>query len=341
LAFILSWSLGFVAEGVRPVVYALSVNNESVLIEANKHHSVSEHPAGHLDPLDDGRTPAFPIAILPCTSIIVLQCNGLPFLPKDLNRGSEGEQAKVSMMIQSLLPRWGVSIEASPLKGPDGDLPPDRLLAKTEVTQNTFQPLNRPTPVLIGDRRLPIRQTSFDIKVQPSWSDKPGRYQGSIIAKPFLPQGGSASLASDSRNEALGGSQVITVGLEIEEHMLVSVSQTEIKFDADAGPGIYTAKEEVYFTVTTNAATWRVDCHTSPLTRDKSKIPVERISWERVNKLGRVEASGKLGVDETVVTGIGPIKDFEARLRFKVQIKLEDPPGDYEAAISLEGITAH
>lgn len=316
-----------------------SFNKQGSLWESNKRQPIGDYHQRELHSFDAVKTRVGPIAIFPCTSIIVLQNDSLPFEPEGLSRGPWGGQAKVSLTVQSPLPRWGVSIEASPFKGPEGILPPDRLWAQTEATENTFHPLNHPVPVLIGDPRLPVRQTSFDIKVQPSWSDKPGYYQGKIIAKPFLPQGTGISSAHNFRNEHLGGSQVLTVGLEIQEEMLVSFSQTEIKFDADVGPGVYPADEEVHFTVTTNASIWKVDCQAASLTGDKHKIPVERVSWERLNKLGKVEASGKLGIDETVVTGVGPAKDFEVRLRFKVQVMLEDPAGEYGGNISLVGIT--
>jgi len=292
-----------------------------------------------LPSLADFRTRAALITIFPCTSSIVLEAGS--FETETPYRGPGGGQAKCSITAQSPLPRWGVCVELSTLEGPAGTLPPDRIWVRSEATENVYQPLDHPVQILTADARVPYRQVFFEIQVRPTWLDKPGQYRGHIVARPVLPRGKGEQLSAASWDERLGLAQEILIECEIPEAILTSFSETEIEFKADAGPGEYPADREVRFTLTTNAQQWRVDYRASSLAGDEDDIRIDRMSWERVDELGRIEASGNVGADETVVSGIGPIEGLEVRLRFKIQITMEDQAGEYGGVISLVGLTSY
>lgn len=280
------------------------------------------------------------IAISPCTSNVVFEASY--FQPEDSYRGPGGGQATVSITARSPLPRWGVCVESPVLQGPEGDLPPDRIWVRSAATENILYPLDHPIPILFGGGRTgPYGQVTFEMQLRPTWLDKPGRYRGHIIVRPFLPGVEGVQLTDASRDERLGRAQTIPVEFEIPEAILTSFSGAELKFKTDAGPGEYSADHEVRLTLTTNAPRWRVDYQGSPLASKDSEVPLERMSWERVDKFGRVEERGRVGTDKTVASGSGPIEDLEIRLRIKVQIMLQDPPGDYGGTISLVGMTDH
>ncbi len=280
------------------------------------------------------------IAISPCTSRVVFEASH--FQPEASYRGPGGGQATVSITAQSPLPLWGVCIESPVLQGQEGDLPPDRIWVRSEATENIFYPLDHPIPILLGGgRKGPYGQVAFEMQLRPTWLDKPGRYRGHIIVRPFLPGVKGVQLTDGSRDKRLGPAQTIPVEFEIPEAILTSLSGTELKFRADAGPGVYPADRDVEFLLSTNAPRWRVSYQGSDLVGQEGDVRTERLSWERLDKFGRVEDRGRVGADEVVVSGVGPIENLEVRLRFKIQIAMEDPAGEYGGTISLLGMTDH
>jgi hypothetical protein len=219
-------------------------------------------------------------------------------------------------------------------------LPPDRLWVRSEATENNFYTLDHPIPVLLGGgRKGPHRQVTFEMQLRPTWLDKPGRYRGHIVIRPFLPRGEGVQLTDDSRDERLGPTQTIPIELEIPEAIATSFSGTDLRFNADAGPGVYPADRDVELLLSTNAPRWNVVYQGSDLVGDRGDVKRERLSWERLDKAGRVEDSGGVGADGAVVSGAGPVENLQVRLRFKIQIALEDPVGEYGGAISLVGMT--
>jgi len=278
------------------------------------------------------------ISISPCTSKVVFEASH--FQPEVSYRGPGSGQATGSITAQSPLPCWGVCVESPVLQGQEGDLPPDRIWVRSEATEQIFYSLDHPIAILLGGgRKGPHRQVTFEMQLRPTWLDKSGHYRGHIILRPFLPGGGGVQVTDGSGDERLGQAQMIPLEFEIPEAVLTSFSETELKFKADAGPGVYQADRDVEFILSTNAPLWRVDYRASSLIGEEGDIRTERMSWERLDKVGRVEDRGRVGADEVVVSGAGPIENLEVRLRFKIQITMEDPAGEYGGAISLVGLT--
>jgi len=278
------------------------------------------------------------IAISPCTSKVVFEA--AHFQPEASYHGPGGEQATISITARSPLPLWGVCVEPPVLQGPAGDLPPDRIWVRSEATENDFYPLEQPVPILFGGAKEgPDRQVTLELQLRPAWQDRPGQYRGHIVVRPFLPGGESLRSSDDSGDKRLGLPQTIPVELEIPETILTSFSETELKFRADAGPGTYPADRDIEIELSTNAHLWRVDYRASDLVGEEGDVRIERMSWERLDRFGRVQDRGGVGADEAVVSGVGPIENLQVRLRFKIQITMEDPAGEYGGTISLVGLT--
>jgi len=278
------------------------------------------------------------IAILPCTSVVVFEAG--PAQPGLSSRGPGGGRATVAIRAQSPLPLWGVCIEPPVLEGPQGDLKPGRIWVRSEDTENVFCSLERPVAILTGgSRQEPHREVILEMQLRPTWLDRPGRYHGEMVVRPFMPRGEDLGSIGLERDRRLGREQSIPVELEIPKAILTSFSESKITFRADAGPGVYPADRDVEFALSTNAPQWRVDYRASDLAGEEGDVRIERMSWERLDRFGRVEDSGEVGTDQSVVSGGGPVKNLEVRLRFKIQITMEDPPGEYGGTISLVGLT--
>ena len=185
-------------------------------------------------------------------------------------------------------------------------MPPDHIWARSEATENIFHPLDQPIPILFGGgRKGPYRQAAFELQLRPTWLDRPGRYKGHISLIPFLPEGENFQQINLLRDEGVGQAQQMQVEFEIPEAISTSFSETELKFRADAGPGVYPADRDVELVMSTNASQWRVDYRASDLVGEEGDVKIERMSWERLDRFGRVEDRGGVGADRTVVSGAG------------------------------------
>lgn len=280
------------------------------------------------------------VSIVPSTPSITLEVGG-PFAPRrPLKFGPWTASAQFGLRVESRIPFWGVKLEASPLEGPEGVLPPDRLWIRTEATEGEFQSLAQPVPIVVGDLRTPVKETFATIKVEPTWTDAPGEYQGELVMRPFVPEGGDPPPPSPDVSGILPEERApVQVKLKIAAAISILVSGGELDFSAPSGPGDYAANEQVGFKVTTNASSWRVECQAAPLKGDDGQIPLERVLWERLDGRGQTVASGNLRDNPTVLDGHEATAGFESSLRFTIRITTEETAGNYSGSISLLGIT--
>lgn len=279
------------------------------------------------------------VSIVPSTPSITLEVGG-PFAPRrPLKFGPWTASARFGLRVESRIPFWGVKLEATPLEGPQGMLPPERLWVQAEATEGQFQSLAQPVPIVVGDPRTPVKEVFATIKVEPTWTDAPGEYQGELVMRPFAPEGSDPPPSPDLGGTVLEGSAPIEVKLKISAAISILVSGGELDFSAPSGPGDYAANEQVGFKVTTNASSWRVECQAAPLKGDDGQIPLERVLWERLDGRGQTVASGNLRDNPTVLEGHEATAGFEASLRFTIRITTEETAGNYSGSISLLGIT--
>jgi hypothetical protein len=278
------------------------------------------------------------VAIFPCTSRVVFEDADIQ--PESPSHGPGSKQAAVSITAQSPLPIWGVFIEPPVLQGLVGTLPPERFWVRSEATENEFCSLEHPVALLLGGgHEGPLREVSFDMQLRPTWLDQPGPYSGHITVRPFLPRYESIDRTDLDSDERLGSAQRIPVELEIPDAIATSFSGTDLRFNVDAGPGVYPADRDVELLLSTNSPRWKVVYQGSDLIGDRGDVKRERLSWELLNTAGRKESSGAIDADGTVISGEGPVEDLKIKLRFKILITIEDPVGEYGGSISLLGLT--
>jgi len=249
--------------------------------------------------------------------------------------------ARFGLRVESIMPFWGVKLEATPLEGPQGMLPPERLWVQAEATEGEFQSLAHAVPIVVGDLRTPVKETFATIKVEPSWTDPPGKYQGELLMRPFVPQGGGPPPLPDVGNVSSEDVAPMTIDFEIDCYISVLVSGTgaHLAFRASAGAGDYIGEEDITFRVITNAGSWRVDCQATPPRCGDSEIPLERILWERLEQPVGGPLRGNLRDNPTVLQGHAPTAGLGAGLRFTIRVTMGDTPGDYTGNMSLVGFT--
>jgi len=276
--------------------------------------------------------------------------------------GPWSSSVTLDILVRSHLPEWSAVLEPPKAQGPAGVLPPDRIWVKTEETGQDFQPLTRAVPVLVGDRRLPVRETELEVEVRPTWQDPPGQYEGILT---FTPAGPTVALKPSKFSspriarkiekgqlDALPGSHVAPVrrGIPSQVHFSLNIPEIleialmdapQLSFEGAGPEGTYVSQQEIRFKVRTNSPHWKVIAVADDLVSEKGEISSDRIRWERVNQFGQVLESGNLGASNVVLSSstqrVSP--DEEQILHFSLDISMADVAGSYKGNISLQGVT--
>jgi hypothetical protein len=280
------------------------------------------------------------ISIIPALDEIVL----IPTRKKEITDTSEEENpwicgAKIPITVQSMVPLWGVVIEAKEFTGPEGTLPADRLWVRTEQTGRAFQPLVGFVPLVTGDFRTPEKHVSADLQVRPAWNDPPGDYHGKLLLQPFMPEDIGYKGRPNVRSARIRENpERIQLNFTIQEYISIAIPNTELTFRANRGPGEYKSDRDLVFQVVSNARTWHVECQATPLVSENDEIPAGRLSWERIDRFGRRIDSASLNSRSTVLEGYGITSESKAILRFTLLVTMSDRPGEYRGRISLVGV---
>jgi hypothetical protein len=279
------------------------------------------------------------IEVTPGTSELVLDPKGSTEGTSSSREGPWSGRANLPLTVQSMLPEWSTVIQASPLKGERGTIPPERLWVRTEGTEGAYEPMDHPVPVAHGDASMGVKTVSAEIEARPDWTDPPGRYEGEIMVSGGLPSAIENAPRKNRIHFPAFQDQRIYVSIQIPEVIMVSVGAVELDFDALSGPGQYTAEEEVCFHVTSNAEYWRVECEAAPLVYEDHEIPAERIRWSRLDEIGREISGYSIEERTTLAEGIGSVQDLEIRIKFSLDVLPIDRAGSYKGKISLVGLT--
>jgi hypothetical protein len=254
----------------------------------------------------------------------------------------------VKVKVRSVMPTWGTAVEAVRVRGPQGELPPERIWVRTEETARSFVPLTDPVPVVVGDHRTPERETELEVEVRPEWDDPPGEYDGELLLRPFSPPEGEEGITRSPRmgispgpGLAPGGpySGRIAFSLSIPEMIDLGTSGGGLEFLGVSGPGTYYAKPDLRVRICTNAAHWQVVCSATNLEGESGEIPAERIIWELIDSNEMVGATGNLGLNVVILEGYGTLPPTEVTLRFSLEITIADVAGDYRGTLSVNGMT--
>ncbi len=307
-----------------------------------------------------------PIQIIPSPESVRLGAG-----PADGNpSGPWCTSASLKVQVRSFLPEWGVQALPVNMHGPSGSLPPERLWIRSQETGDEFTPLTRPVPVVRGDLRRPSVVADLEIRVQPSWQDLPGEYEGTLVMTPMGPEIHRQKSAYSSRKISSkynkeprddDPSTLITPdphskipfsGLPGQVHFSLSIPEIfeitlveggELSFQGEGPEGTYTAAQEVKFRVLTNSRSWRVIARADNLKSERGEIPADRIRWERVDGYGQVIERGTLGKNNVVLhSGGSPVSPEEVHtIRFSLDVTMNDVAGSYKGRISLQGITGN
>jgi hypothetical protein len=247
--------------------------------------------------------------------------------------------ADFSVNVQSGLPVWGVALEALSLVGPEGEIPLDRLRVKTSLTGGDFRTLSGLAPVIAGDYRLPVCDSKIIVSFTPSWEDPAGPYVGRLVLRPYVPDDGTMSILSSGNHHGLIASdQEVRLTFNNNETIMIEQPQDEVEFKLHSTPSGREAVAEVDFTVSTNAAKWRVVCESTFLDAGSCQIPTPRIDWRRLDEYGHILESGNMGKDATVLEGFGPVHELKARLRLVLPLSPSDLAGSYVGQLTFTGV---
>jgi len=237
------------------------------------------------------------------------------------------------------VPHWGALIQLSPLRGPDGEIPPNRLRVSSPADGEKQKPLDKPRKILINNPEFLGKEIPVRLAATPAWDDPPGKYSGSLIIQPY-PRDRSLPYVSRGDDEAVDYEQEISIQIEIPQLITIIVENTEVNFQVNFVPGEYSASKNVVFRVQTNASEWHIDCNATPLVHtDKThQIPPTRLLWQSVDRFGNVLDEGNLGDNPTVLVGQGAVQDMEVILRLRLQTNSSDIAGNYKGTLSLTGL---
>ena len=271
--------------------------------------------------------------------------NNQPVFPSGLiDQSEQSPHGSFVVEVATVLPEWGVSIEADSFRGPVTQLPSDRIWVKTRETYNNFVSLDSQVPVIIGSEVAPVLESDVDVTVRPDWLDAAGQYKGQLVLSPNIP--GYASMDARALNPdlILGQKQTINISFSIPEIIELSVPETEISFNVVGGPGIYQANKPVKFQVTTNASRWMIVCEASSLQdveNNKSEVSLDQIQWKlKSEEPLPMETTGTLSPGVTFLEGNGPVKDLQVSIYFSITILPSNLAGTYTANIGLMGKVA-
>lgn len=232
----------------------------------------------------------------------------------------------VGVSVLSNLPEWQVHYQASPLKGPEGEIPPDRILISSPYSEG-FEPMNVPRLVARGSIMVPdpVEVSHLRFRFLPSPNDRPGEYTGIISSPEGLPLPN------------------IPINVVVELYTSISLSSDKISFSVTTGPGEYEADEPIELTVESNNNRWVVMARATPLMGllGSGAIPPNRIFFKREGGIfshrGRraredgeyMKMSGQVVVAEGRWDGTG----VEATLKFKVKTEWKDKAGTYSGKV--------
>jgi hypothetical protein len=243
-------------------------------------------------------------------------------------------------MVRSTLPSWDVVMECPILEGEAGTLSPQQILIRTERTGGRFVPLAGPVPILSGDLRLPERETVVEIAVVPSWMDLAGTYRGRLLFR--CPQWAAdqpaVELAQWNKRSSVHAEHSVPIIVRLDEAIHVAILDRDMRIKNAGLPGSYYAEPDMRFTVTTNAAVWRVECRITDLQGVPNTLSADRINWQLIGTDGQVISRGNLISSSVVLWGNGPASHLEYSLRFFIITSTGDPSGDYLGKIGLAGI---
>ena len=284
------------------------------------------------------------ISITPSTEQIKLTP-----LSSSTSDGPTPSGGSVQIKVQSVLPEWGAAIEAVRLRGPNGEIPANRIWVRSEETK-TFQQLDTRVPIIRGNLRAPERDVKIDLEVRPHWDDPPGDYDGEILLTPTLPgldESGDLPLAPPGAAAKIpvpflhpyDPIQSVHFSLSIPEMLDLGTSGGELVFEGVSGPGIYYAEPDLRVWFCTNAYHWQVICSATNLEGERGEIPAEIIIWELIDNHGDVEATGNMGLNVIIMEGYGTMAPKEITLRFSLEITIADISGDYQGSLSVNGMT--
>jgi hypothetical protein len=271
----------------------------------------------------------------------------------------------LNLQVLSALPRWSLQVQVVSIQGPGGNLlPTDRLRAATAraaiqdrsrvvamrdshrslAQRDRIRPtLASATKGLLAEISSPAKARSITndalrFEVRPRWTDPPGLYVALVRVQPIAPPGlimptvgiRSGPTANSPSFKPLDAK----VRFTIQPFVWLSMPRTDLYFVADPLKG--SVDTVVEFSITTNARSWFVDCQASELVGDVGSIPAaERIRWERLDRQGRVLESGRLHRQPTVAIGTAPGVNIPIRLRFVLEVGMDDHAGTYHGRITL------
>lgn len=271
--------------------------------------------------------------------------NNQPVFPSGIIDRFEGSpHGSFVVEVATVLPKWGVSIEADSFRGTIMQLPPDRIWVKTIETYNNFVPLSSQVPVIFGSEVAPVFESNVEVAVRPDWLDAAGLYKGELVLRPNIPGYISRGTRELSYDMLLGKEHTITVCFSIPEIIELSVPETEISFNVMGGPGMYQADKPVKFQVTTNASRWMIVCEASSfqdVENNESEVSLDQIQWKlKSEEPFPVETTGTLDPGVTFLEGNGPVKDLQISIFFSITILPSNLAGTYTANIGLMGKVA-
>jgi len=245
--------------------------------------------------------------------------------------------------VESGLRAWGAVIEPSSIRGPRGSTPQGNLMVRTELTDGSFEPLNGPVPIAIGDYTVPSKTVKVELAFAPTWRDPAGTYQGKLLLRGYIPEEEGMRLISPDQTRGIwGGKQTIRFVFKNDETIMIQQAEDEITFSVDGLPGERHGEAETTFWIWTNAQRWHVACLASPLLLmgGGHEIPASRIDWEQLDEYGRVVASGNLGEDSIILNGWEPANEARATVRLGVHLTMADLGGTYSGSIALNGFVS-
>ena len=133
----------------------------------------------------------------------------------------------------------------------------------------------------------------------------------------------------------------IRISFSIPEVIELSISETEISFEAGDRPGAYQADDSLHVQVSTNIRLWRIVCEASPFqhaTIEDCTIPLDRVQFKvRCAAPCNKRFSGKLAESVTIFQGDEPVSGLDIYVYFTIVVQPTDPAGIYTAEVTLRG----
>jgi hypothetical protein len=243
--------------------------------------------------------------------------------------GSVQSEIPLRFLILSSVAPWSIHYQATPLKGPSGELGPEQLLILTPYT-NRFDTLDVPRLIARGEKvaHSPVEVSNIRIGFFSRGDERPGVYEGQL----FSPDGGPTIFVKViieplilSRGEAI-------IKLKPEKGAVsISFKPDRIQFPVTGRPGEYDADNPIHLTVE-GKNRFVIKVQATPLKGPDGFIPPERIFVNPGN-------GHYYSLDKPVVvlrTKGGPKKgEFFADLLFRIKTTWQDRAGLYEGELII------